>query len=128
GGQPDEQGSERARDADGDLEEPVDADRIAEVRGAPAQENASETESRHEGGQHGGDCMHRVAEDEPQHPEPDDLVDERRRSGEEEAGKEDQGTSGFPFMPSTCNTPPMTGRRFHFWPPPVNLTESASAR
>jgi hypothetical protein len=41
-----------------------------------------------------------VAEDELQHPEPDDLVDERRRSRQEEAEEEDE--RGGPELPAVA--------------------------
>ena len=89
GHQPEQQGQERAVDADGDLEDAVGADRIGEARSAPAEEKAAQPEPGHEGGEHGGDGVDGVAEDEPEQPEPDDFVDEARRPGEEEAGAQE---------------------------------------
>src|SRR5262249_49930452 len=42
----------------------------------------------HEGGQDGTDGIHGMTENEPQHPEPDDLVDEPCRTRQKEANEE----------------------------------------
>src|SRR5262249_38208945 len=64
-------------------------------RGAPARreppaEGAAEGEAGHEGDEHGGERVHGVAEDEPEHAEPDDLIDEPGRAREEEGGGDDE--------------------------------------
>ena len=72
-----------------DLEDAVGADRIGEARDTPPEQETAQPEPGHEGGEHGGDGVDRVAEDQPEEPEPDDLIDQARRPGEEEAGAQE---------------------------------------
>ena len=78
-----------AVDADPDLEESVGADRVLNVGCPPGKQEATQRQPAHERRQHGRDRVNGMAEDQAEHPEPEDLVDEPRRPRQEEAQQND---------------------------------------
>src|SRR5207245_11011487 len=72
----------------------IDRRGVGGARGGPAPERAAERESRHESDEHGGEGVHGMTEDEPEHAEPHHLIDEPGRSREEERRRDDEERDG----------------------------------
>jgi len=86
-------GQHGAVEANADLEPAIRPDEISQPRRETSKDEAAERQAGHEGRQYRGDRIDRVPEDEPEHAEPDDLIDETGRTGEEKADP-DQRESG----------------------------------
>ena len=90
GGAPPEEQREQGRPGPGaELEPAVGPDRAPDPARQAPEHGAAQREPAHEDDQHRRDGVHRVAEDQPEHPERDDLVHESRRAREEETKREE---------------------------------------
>ena len=77
-----------------ELEEAVHPERVADPVGDTPADVAADGDAAEEAGEDGRHGLGRVAEDEHELARPDDLVDQRRRAGQDEDGEDDRAAPG----------------------------------